>query len=303
MPLSEQAQAFIDAIANGDRPGWEEMSPAEGREIFNGFDELFGEGPELARVENRVLPGDVKVRIFADSDETQPAVMYFHGGGWVLGNIDTHDALCRRIAKLSGCVIISVDYSRSPEHRYPKAFNECHAATKYVAEHAAEFGIDKKRIAVMGDSAGGNLAAAVALKSRDEGPKLALQVLIYPVIEPVFDTESYQAFGTGHGLSLANMRWFWDQYLGDQQADAFAAPSRAKTLAGLPPAHVITAEFDVLRDESEAYARQLNEAGVPTTTSQYLGNLHGFIHFAGAFDDGLAATQRLADTLKHKFEK
>lgn len=298
MPLTSQASEFLAAIAEANLPGWEALSPDAGRARFNSLTDLFGEGPEIANVEDRILPGDIPVRIYADSDEVQPAVMYFHGGGWVLGNIDTHDALCRRLAQASGCTIISVDYALSPEHRYPKALNDCYAATAYVKKHAKDFRINARRFAVAGDSAGGNLAAAVAMKARDEnGPKIRFQLLIYPVIERNFDTQSYQKFGTGHGLSLANMQWFWEQYMGDQPAEPLAAPITAESLANLPPAHIVLAEYDVLHDEGEEYAKQLNAAGVPTSTSMFAGNLHGFIHFSGLFEDGLAGTKHVASVL------
>ena len=300
MPLTQQAQLFLDIIAEKNPPPWEELSPQEGRETFDGFIDLFGEGPDLARVEDHTLPGDVNVRLYADdSDEPQPAVMYFHGGGWVLGNIQTHDALCRRIAKASGCTVISVDYGLAPENPYPKPLNDCYSATLAVADRASDIHIDSQRIAVAGDSAGGNLAAAVSLRARDHGgPAIKLQVLLYPVIEPGFETESYQQFAESHGLTKENMKWFWEQYLGAQPAGPLAAISRAETLEGLPAAHVVTAEYDVLRDEGEAFARRLIAAGVPTTSKRYDGNLHGFMHFAGMFDDGLMATQEIAEVLK-----
>jgi acetyl esterase len=302
MPLHPQAQAFLDAIAEKNPPGWEELSPTEGRKIFSEFGDLFGEGPAVARVEDHTTSGGVKLRLYSDeASGNQAATMYFHGGGWVLGNIDTHDALCRRLAKQSGCTVVSVEYSLSPESRFPQPLDDCFAATCHVADNAADIGIDASRLAVAGDSAGGNLATAVTLKSRDQsGPSIKLQVLIYPVIEPTFDTESYQSFGSGHGLSLNGMRWFWDQYLGEQTPLPLAVPSRATSLEGLPAAHVITAEYDVLRCEGEAYARQLESAGVPTTTKRYLGCLHGFVHFAGMFDDGIRATADIAEILRAK---
>ncbi len=300
MPLTSQARAFLEAVAKQKPAGWEEMSPEQGRQIFNGFGDLFGEGPELDCVEDRTLPGDISVRLFYDQgDASRPVVMYFHGGGWVLGNTQTHDALCRRIAKASGCAVVSVDYAVAPENRFPRALEDCYAATAHIADCAADFGIDATNIAVAGDSAGGNLAAAVTLKARDEaGPSIKLQVLIYPVIEPNFETESYIQFAQDHGLSRASMQWFWDQYLGDQSPDSLAAPSKAGSHQGLPAAHVITAEYDVLRDEGEAYAHRLRAAGVPTTLKRYDGNLHGFVHFAAMFDDGIQAADDIAQVLK-----
>ncbi len=300
MPLTSQAQAFLDAIAEQNPPGWEELSPQQGREIFESFVDLVGDGPKLVRVEDRTLPGDVSVRIYSDTlAPNQPAAMYFHGGGWVLGNVRTHDAVCRRIAKASGCTVISVDYAPAPESPFPGPLHDCYSATSHVASHGADFGIDPDRIAVVGDSAGGNLAAALVLKARDEaGPSIKFQALIYPVIEPNFESESYTEFAEGHALTRTAMQWFWQQYLGERQPTPLASPSRAESLRGLPPAHVITAEYDVLRDEGESYAQRLSEAGVPTTTRRYDGNLHGFIHFAAAFDDGIRATDDLSQILK-----
>ncbi len=278
------------------------MEPPNAREIFAEQGEVFGEGPSIDHVEDRVLPDGVRVRMFANaSDQPRAAVIYFHGGGWVLGSVATHDALCRRIAAASGCCVVSVDYSLSPEHRYPKALEDCYSATCHVARFADQFAVDGDRIAVVGDSAGGNLAAAVAIRARDEGgPPIRLQVLVYPVIAPAFDSESYLEFAEGHGLSRVTMQWFWQQYLGDGLPDHLAAPSMTPSLAGLPPAHVITAEYDVLRDEGEKYARRLSDSGVPTTLKRYDGNLHGFVHFAGAFDDGILATNELAHVIKSK---
>ncbi len=301
MPLTRQAQAFIDALAQTNPPGWHEMSPQEAREIFAGFSDRFGHGPELARVEDQIINDRIRVRLYSDSDSGSPvpAVMYFHGGGWVLGNLQTHDALCRRLAKHSGCLIVAVDYSLAPEHRFPHALDDCFRATSFVANQAERLGAIPGKLAVMGDSAGGNLAAAVCLQSRDEGgPSIDLQVLIYPVIKPDFESHSYQQFAEGHGLTRTSMQWFWQQYLGDQTVSVLAAPSTADSLAGLPACHVITAEYDVLRDEGEAFAAQLKRAGVPTTLRRYDGNLHGFIHFAGVFDDGLTACRDIALALR-----
>lgn len=300
MPLHPQAQSFLDAVAEQNPPGWEELTPQQGREIFDSFGDLFGQGPELNRVEDRTLPGGVRIRFYRDSDEHAcPVVVYFHGGGWVLGNRLTHDAVCRRLAKASGCAVVSVDYALSPEHPFPKPLEDCYAATNYVAQHGDEFGVDTDRLAVAGDSAGGNLAAAVALRSRDEdGPSIQMQVLIYPVIEPNFDTNSYSQFAEGFGLTRAGMKWFWQQYLGSQDAPPQAAPAKANSLKRLPATHVITAEYDVLRDEGESFAQRLTESGVPTTHKRYDGNLHGFVHFAGIFDDGIAATNDIAQILK-----
>lgn len=306
MPLHPQARAFLDTLAAKKGPGWEQMPPAQAREVFQGLQELFGAGPELPQVENRTIGGRIPVRLYRPlTGPSLPAVLFFHGGGWVLGNLDTHDALCRRLAKESGCVFVSVDYGLAPEHKFPAALDDCFNSTQYVVDHAEALGVDCARLAVCGDSAGGNLAAAVALKARDShGPLLHSQWLIYPVIEPRFDTGSYRALGEGYGLTRAAMQWFWDQYAptSADRSSPLCNLSRAQ-LAGLPPAHVITAEFDVLRDEGEAYAARLKMAGVKVTSVCYDSMLHGFLHFAEPFDDARRATRELGHALQISMAK
>ena len=196
--LHPQVRNFLDTLAAQNRPGWETMPPAEGRALFSSFKALFGVGPELHRVEDRNIAGEVPVRIYWPSDEDNLAVViYFHGGGWVLGNVNTHDPLCRRLASEAGCVVVSVDYRLAPDAKFPAAFDDCFAATAYVSQHADEFNVDPLRLVVAGDSAGGNLATAVAIRATEVGsPAICSQVLIYPVVEPTFDTESYLAHAT-----------------------------------------------------------------------------------------------------------
>jgi acetyl esterase len=302
MPLHPQARAFLDVLAAQKGRGWEEMTPAEAREVFNGLTQVFGTGPELVGVENQVIDGRVPVRLFRPANgKALPVVMFFHGGGWVLGNLDTHDTLCRRLAKASGCIVVSVGYRLAPERRFPAALDDCFDAAVYVAEHADSLGIDARRLAVCGDSAGGNLAAAVALRARERGTlRVHSQWLIYPVLEAWFDTESYRAFGEGYGLTRAAMQWFWDCYAptAADRANPLAAPLLAKSLGGLPPVQVITAEYDVLRDEGEAFAAKLKAAGVPTTLRRHDGMLHGFLHFSEPFDDAKAALAELGAAMK-----
>lgn len=301
MPLHPQAKAFVESLAERNPPGWEELSVAEGREVFASFEPMFGTGPELRRVENLSFGHGITGRLYSNRSDTAPAVIYFHGGGWVLGNLDTHDAICRRLAADSNCTVISVDYGLAPENRFPGPVEDCYVATKYVVDHANQLNVDGSRIAVAGDSAGGQLAAAVALKSREIGaPAIVLQVLIYPVVEPMFETESYRAFGSGYGLSKASMRWFWKQFLGDLPAPPLAAPIRSESLAGLPDTLLITAEYDVLRDEGEALARKLSLDGVDVNLRRYDGMLHGFVHFAALFDTGIEATRQLALMIKQR---
>jgi acetyl esterase len=221
--------------------------------------------------------------------------MFFHGGGWVLGNIETHDPLCRRLAANSGCAVVSVDYGLSPENPFPGPVNDCYEATQHVISNASQLNVDASRLAVAGDSAGGHLAASVAIKAREEaGPEIALQVLLYPVIEPVFDSGSYQKFADGFGLTRKNMIWFWRQFFDGRDPLTDAAPSHADSHRELPPAMVITAQYDVLSDEGNAYARQLQTAGVDVFHRQYDGMLHAFLHFAGLFDTGMEAGREIA---------
>jgi acetyl esterase len=224
-----------------------------------------------------------------------PVVVYFHGGGWVIGDLEVVDQPCRQLASAAGAIVVSVDYRLAPEHRYPAAFDDSYAATVWVGAHAAEIGGDPARLAVAGDSAGGNLAAAVALAARDRGgPELAAQLLIYPVTDFNFGTASYQDNREGYLLTKGSMQWFWAHYLGaqDLDKDPYACPLRADSLVGLPPAYVATSEYDPLRDEGEAYARRLEEAGVAVTAKRFDGMLHGFFWMlaavpsaAGVLDD------------------
>lgn len=303
MPLHPQAQAFLNQPSDLNASAWSEMTPAHARETYNGLTHLTGHGPALHQVEDLMLPGIVLLRVYRPSAQRPlPAVIYFHGGGWVLGNVETHDTLCRRLAHGSGCALVSVDYRLAPEHPFPAPLEDCVQAVRYIAAHASELGFDPARLAVGGDSAGGNLAAAVTLRLRDEGgPSLHSQWLIYPVTEARFDTVSYEAFATGHGLTRAEMQFFWSQYAPrlDDRRHPLASPLLASSLAGLPPAHVITAEYDVLRDEGEAYAARLNAAGIPATLHRYEGMLHGFMHFAEPFDDGKRAVAEMAESLRN----
>jgi acetyl esterase len=302
MPLHAQVKEFLDALREHPVPGWDEMTPAQGRQFFASLTDLFGQGPALHRVEDRTVADTVAVRIYAPAVPTPlPIVMFFHGGGWVLGDLNTHDSLCRRLCAASGALIVSVAYRCAPEHQYPAALDDCLAATAYVADHAAELGGDAGRIVVAGDSAGGNLAAAVALRARDQGgPVLHGQILIYPAVQACCDSSSYLAFADGYGLTRRAMLWFWRQYLGQdlKTADAYAAPGRATSLAGLPPTHLITAEYDVLRDEGEQFAGRLQAAGVPTTARRYNGMIHGFVHFAEPFDVGKQALADLGEVVR-----
>ncbi|MEM9587499.1 MAG: alpha/beta hydrolase [Planctomycetota bacterium] len=301
MTLHPQAQAFVDQLAQDNPPSWEEMGVEAAREAFTSFAPIFGEGPEDVQVSDHVLADHVPTRLYRPSESQDlPVVVYFHGGGWVLGDLETHDPLCRRLAKESGCAVLSVDYRRPPEAPFPIPLSDCYDVTSAVAESADELGLDASRLIVAGDSAGGNLAAAVALRAKlNRGPEIMHQVLIYPVVSPATETDSYQRYAEGHGLTRGAMQWFWTQYLPDRGADEVGeADLLSADLSGLPPVHLFAAEYDVLIDEGAALAGRLRESGVAVTYQLYAGHLHGFIHFAGLFDDGLKATSDIAAAIR-----
>jgi acetyl esterase len=309
MPLHPEAQQLLAALEAAGLPPFEHMTVPQAREATKGFIDLQGEPEEIA-TEDRTIPGpagEIPIRVYTPAGEgPKPVIVYFHGGGWVIGELDTVDNPLRRIANRTGAVVVSVDYRLAPEHVYPAAFDDSYAATAWVAEHAAELGGDPERIAVGGDSAGGNLAAAVAIAARDrQGPRLAAQLLIYPVTDFDFTTESYDQNGEGYLLTKGSMQWFWAHYLGAQDLgkDPYACPARADDLAGLPPAFVATAEFDPLRDEGEAYAANLRIAGVDVTAKRYDGMLHGFAWTLGATPSGVALIDDLADAFRQVLER
>ena len=231
--LDPQAREFLKKLDDSGAKGFETLPVEEARKRFLAMSELAGPPEAVDKIEDRVLPAGLRVRVYTPvGPGPKPALIYFHGGGWVLGGPETIDGPCRRLANASGCVVISVDYRRPPEHRFPAPLDDCFAATRYVAGHVAEFGVDAARIAVGGDSAGGNLAAAVTLLARDKGgPFLAFQLLVYPVTNHAFDTPSYRAFGRGYGLSEAAMRWYWGQYVSAPRARSRPA---GLALAGRP---------------------------------------------------------------------
>ena len=283
--LELHTQQFIDSLAGA--PPIYTLSPADARSVLTRAQSI-PVGKPNAEIEDITLPvgpaGSVPIRIVrpAGTAEVLPVVMYFHGGGWILGDRDTHDRLIREIAVGVEAAVVFVDYSRAPEARYPVAIEQAYAATRYVAANAADLRIDPLRLAVAGDSVGGNMAAAVTLmakKRRD--PKIAFQVLFYPVTDSAFDTSSYTHFADGPWLTKRAMEWFWDAYQPDPAArkQPTATPLNASLdqLAGLPEALVVVDENDVLRDEGEAYAHKLSDAGVRVTSVRYNGTIHDFV--------------------------
>jgi acetyl esterase len=308
MPLDEDVQMLLNLLAAPGAPTLTSLSVEEARANMRNLTSLRTGIEELPRVEDRKVPGshgDIPVRLYAASTKPGlPILVYFHGGGWVLGDLETHDGTCRSLAKQIDGIVIAVDYRLAPEHKFPAALDDCYAATKWAAENAASLGGDPNRIAVGGDSAGGNLSACVSLKARDEGtPRIVHQLLVYPVTDRGFDTASYRDNAEGYFLSRADMEWFWNHYL-TSDADAenpYAAPLRAKDLKGLPPATVITAEYDPLRDEGEAYAARLKDAGVPVELRRYDGVIHGFFSMGDVLAKGKVAMQAATDTLRKAF--
>jgi acetyl esterase/lipase len=265
-------------------------------------------GAPVARVENRDIPGpagDIPLRIYYPNDAASlPVLVWYHGGGWVLGTLDGVDHVCRELANTAGCIVVSVDYRLAPEYRFPAGPDDCEAAYYWVLENAASIGGDPRRIAVGGDSAGGNLAAAVCLRVRDAGRALPVfQLLVYPVTDSDFTRPSYVANADGYMLTEVGMRWFWDQYCAsaEDQVHPHAAVLRASDVRGLPPALVITAEFDPLRDEGEAYGELLAAAGVPVTVTRYDGVIHGFYGMFTMIDKGREAIRESADALAKAF--
>lgn len=308
MPLDPQAKAVLDQLTAPGVPPMHTLPPAVARANFEAAPRA--PGPSVAQVEDRRIPGGaggVPVRIYTPTgQEPFPLLLWFHGGGWVLGSVNTHDATCRRLAGQAGCCVVSVDYRLAPEAKFPAAVEDCYTATLWAAKNAALLHADPRKIAVGGESAGGNLAASVALLARDQGgPSLVQQVLVYPVIQRNFGTPSYRDNGQGYWLTRETMEWFWGLYLRDEAdaTDPRAAPILARSLAGLPPALVITAEFDPLRDEGEAYARRLADAGVPTARTRYTGMIHGFFGRPTEIDKAKEAVAQVASALKAAFAR
>lgn len=281
MPPTPETQGLLAMLEQAGGPDISEQTPAEARAAIAGFAAMQAGAPEPARIENRTVPGpagDIPVRVYASEGENLPVVMFFHGGGWVLGDIESHDGTCKQLlAELGEGVVVSVHYRLAPEDKYPAAADDCYAASAWVAENGAEIGADGSRMAVCGDSAGGNLSAVVAQMARDKGgPSISAQVLHVPVTDHNYSYPSYTENAEGLLLTRASMVWFWDHYLPNAEAghEAYASPIQADDLSGLPPALVQTAEYDPLRDEGEAYAAALAAAGNDVTARRYDGVVH-----------------------------
>jgi len=305
MPLDPQTRVLLEQMAKANLTPYEAMTAQEARRQMAMGSCFLERPPEVFAWEDRQIPGpqdSIRIRMYRPvSAAVLPVVVFFHGGGWVMGSIETHDVYCRQLALASGWSVVSVDYRLAPEHKFPAGLEDAFAATRWVADHADEIGMDARRIAVAGDSAGGNLAAAVALMARDRGgPGLAFQLLLYPVLDHRFDTPSYRENATGYHLTRAAMIWSWRHYLNSQQDgdSPYASPARADDLSGLPATLIMTAEYDPLRDEGEAYAERLSAAGVPVTLKRYDGLIHGFARRTNVLERAREALQDAADALR-----
>jgi acetyl esterase len=308
VPLDTQARALIERFVREGIPPVSKLTPAEARRLEREVDRMLTPPPEaVAVVRNTTIGGpsvQIPIRVYIPREgEILPVLVYFHGGGWVLGELDSVDSLCRSLAKTADCVVVSVDYRLAPEHKFPAAVEDAYSATKWVGDNATVLSCDPKRIAVGGDSAGGNLAAAVSIMARDRsGPRIVCQLLICPVMNFRFDTASYLDNAEGYWLERDDMKWFWNHYLRDEEdgRNPYASPLLATDLSSLPPAFVITAEFDPLRDEGEAYAARLSECGVPVKLTRYDGMIHDFVNIA-ELRQGRAALDEAAAELRKAF--
>ena len=288
--VEQNTQSFLKSLQQNPGPPIYTLLPDKARAVLSGL-QASGTVQKLpAEIENRTIPGGPNakeisitiVRPQSNSNETLPVVMYFHGGGWVLGGFDTHERLVRELANKANVVVIFVNYTPSPEAKYPVALEEAYAATKWIAQNGKTVNVNASRLAVAGDSVGGNMAAAVALLAKERGgPPIKFQLLFYPVTDANFETSSYMKYQEGYWLSREAMKWFWDNYVSNQTniKEPTVSPLRASIdrLRGLPPTLIINGEFDVLRDEGEAYAHKLMEAGVQVTAVRYHGTIHDFV--------------------------
>jgi acetyl esterase len=310
MPLDPLVRSLLEKLSPPGAPGLHEIPLEMGRQAM---EDLMCKGlpngaEPVADVTDRTIPGpagDVPIRIYTPEGKGPfPVVLYFHGGGWVMCSIKTHDGTCRALAHHSGCIVVAVDFRLAPEHKYPAPLEDCYAAAQWVSENAASFGGDPSKIAVAGDSSGGNMAAGLTLMARDRGgPKIGFQVLVYPSTSSLGDTASLEAYGEGYMMPRGTFFWAWTQYVRNDadRRDPYAAPRHAEDLRGLPPALVITAEFDPLRDEGEAYGERLKQADVPTEVKRFDGMIHGFFTMSGTIPQGKDAVKAAAQAIRKAF--
>jgi acetyl esterase len=304
--LDPQVREVLQYLARLGHPPLDQVPPPEARRLYR-------ETRVALRPPAPVLPvvgdlnaegttGLIPLRLYRPSTGVLPVLIFFHGGGWVVGDLDTHDVVCRQLASQAGVIVIAVDYRLAPEHPFPAAVDDCWSATTWIAANAIALGIDSSRIAVAGDSAGGGLAAVMTLMARSAGPDLKFQILVYPVTDLHADSASYSTYGDGYVLTRSMMQWYIAQYAPqpDDARDWRASPLLAPSLSDLPPALVVTAGVDPLRDEGEAYARRLEEAGVPVDYVCLGGMIHGFLTMGGKIDAANHIVSYMASALRQK---
>lgn len=311
MPLDPQAAALLARVRAAGHPEYWQMTPQEARDEHNRRAGVLGIPPAAVfDVDNRRIPGpasDIPLRIYTPREAATPlpVLVYLHGGGHVIGSLDSYDAICRQLALESDCIVISVDYRLAPEHKFPAGVDDAFAALNWVGRHSAEFGGDAKRVAIGGDSAGANLAAVGAILARDGGPQLRFQLLVYPRTAPDEDLPSHHEFAEDHLLTRRSILWFHDHYRGSDtdRQDFRYAPLIHPDLSRLPPALVIVGECDPLRDDGIAYARRLQADGTPTELALYEGMIHPFFSLGGALDAARHALTRSAQALRRAFAR
>ena len=310
MPLDHDVEILLKMIQEANRPAFEDVGAVAARELFMaGRKSLSPDPMPIAETRDLEIPGpgrSIPARLYRSAKSgTLPVLVFFHGGGWVVGNLESHEAMCRHIANRAESAVLAVDYRMGPEDKFPAAVDDCFAATAWTADNAAALGIDPARLAVGGDSAGGNLAAVVSLLARDKGaPRIALQVLIYPATDAAMRHQSSARYAEGYVLTRATMRWFYEQYLRtpDDGADWRVSPLLAPDLSRLSPAFVLTAGYDPLCDEGDAYAARLAAAGVPATHRRFPGQVHGFVTNGKVISAAATALDEIADALKQAWK-
>jgi len=305
MALDPNVQLLLQTMEQNGEGSICDIGVEPSREFIELFGTLGGT-VDVARVEDHTVPGpggDIPVRLYSPAaDAVLPVVVYFHGGGWCIGNITSHDGVCRKLATQSGLAVVSVDYRLAPENKFPCAAEDCYAAAKWVADNAGELRVDASRMALAGDSAGGNLTAVTSILARDRGgPTISFQLMIYPAVDATMSFASVKENGEGYLLSARDMAWFYDHYAGSDgdRKDPVLSPLYTPDLSGLPPALVITAEYDPLRDEGEAYADALQQAGVSARASRYDGMIHGFFGLEAIVPASAPAMEEAAAALKN----
>lgn len=308
--LDQEAIEILEAVKLAGIPEWHTLSPVEGRRVYQERVRLFALEPTpMYEVNDLSIPGPagpIRIRKYTPSkSEAMPVLIYLHGGGWTLGDLDSHDELCRRLALATDCIVVSVDYRLAPENPHPAGLDDSIAAIKWVAENAASFGGNPQLLAVGGDSAGGQLSAAACLRIRDEGgPRIALQLMIYPALRASFETLSYYENATGKWITRADCIWFWKNYLGStSNLDPYACPGEATDLQGLPRALIITAGGDPVRDDGEMYGFKLRAAGVHALARRFPGMIHGFMAVPKELEAGREAVLLAARELRSAWDE